>query len=148
MDSVKHLARIDSLCSGDLAAEHGGPDVVLAGPGYCVVRLATSHETRTGDRAYRAEAVQDLHALKEHFTLLLDDRWGRQQVPWGMGTLVVRVERGEVIPEPWASMTALVDELNLWQPHDTDRWVALGVADRDPGDEIHLLALVTETDPP
>ncbi|ANS63675.1 hypothetical protein SLINC_1451 [Streptomyces lincolnensis] len=61
---------------------------------------------------------------------------------------MLRIERGEEIPESWATMSALVDELNLWQPHGTDRWVALGVADRDPADEARLLALVTETDPP
>lgn len=148
MDSAKHLARIDSLCSADLAAEHGGPDVVVAGPGYCVVTLDASHGTRTGDLAHRRETVDDVHAQKDHITLLLDDRWDPQQPPWGMGTLVVRIERGEDIPEPWATMSALVDELSLWQPHGTDRWLALGVADRDPADEVRLLALVTETDPP
>ncbi|AXG52597.1 hypothetical protein SLCG_1442 [Streptomyces lincolnensis] len=148
MDSAKHLARIDSLCSADLAAEHGGPDVVVAGPGYCVVSLEISHGSRTGDQADRPDTVDDVQAWKEHITLLLDGRWGPQQLPWGLGTLVLRIERGEEIPESWATMSALVDELNLWQPHGTDRWVALGVADRDPADEARLLALVTETDPP
>ncbi|MGW0334930.1 hypothetical protein ACWD0J_24185 [Streptomyces sp. NPDC003011] len=148
MDSATYLARIDSLCTGDLAAAHGESDAFMAGPGYRIESLAASHELPTDDAARRAPVVEDFHALKEHMSLMLNARWGEQQSPWWMGTIVVRIDRGEPIPEPWATVSALVDELNLWQPPGTERWLALGVADRDLDDEVHLLAVVTDTDPP
>jgi hypothetical protein len=147
MDSAKYLARIDSLCTGDLATEHGGSDVLMEGPGYCIVTLEVSPGSWTGDPAQRVQTVEDFHALKDHISVHLDIRWGAQQ-PWWMGTLVVRIDRGEPIPEPWATISTLVDELNLWQPTGTDRWIALGVLEGDMDDEVHLLALATETDPP
>jgi hypothetical protein len=148
MDSAKYLARIDSLCTGDLAAEHGGSDVLMAGPGYCIVTLEVSPGSWTGDPAQRVRTVDDFHALKDHISVLLDTRWGARQPLWWMGTLVVRIDRGELIPEPWATISTWVDELNLWQPTGTDRWIALGVLEGAMDDEVHLLALVTETDPP
>ncbi|MEV2211873.1 hypothetical protein AB0H86_10520 [Streptomyces sp. NPDC050997] len=148
MDSAKYLARIDSLCAGDLTVQHSGSDVLMEGPGYRIVSLEATHGTWTGDAARRARTVADFHALKEHISLLLDDRWGARQPPWWMGTLVVRIDRGEAIPEPWSTASTLVDELNVWQPDGTGRWVAVGVADADLGDETHLLVLITETDPP
>jgi hypothetical protein len=148
MDSATYLATIDSLCTGDLAAEHGESDAFMAGPGYRIVSLTASHGLSTGDAWQRVEAVDDFHALKEHLSLMLNVHWGEQQPPWWMGTIVVRIDRGEVIPEPWATVSTLVDELSLWQPPGTNRWLALGVADRDLDDEVHLLALITETAPP
>ena len=64
-----------------------------------------------------------------------------------MVTLRERIARGEEIPEPWAMLSVLVDELELWQPDGRGRWVAVGVADRDESDEIRLLAVVTDVDP-
>jgi hypothetical protein len=148
MDTATYLAGIDSLCTGDLTTEHGESDAFMAGSRYRIVSLAASHGSPTGDVSERQQRVDDLHALKEHIALTLNARWGDQQPPWWMGTLVVRIDRGEEIPEPWATVSALVDELGLWQPPGTDRWLALGVADGDLDDEVHLLALVTDVDPP
>jgi hypothetical protein len=60
----------------------------------------------------------------------------------------LRLSRGEEIPEPWATLSLLTDELDVWQVAGAGRWVALGVADRDRADEIRLLAVVTEIPPP
>jgi hypothetical protein len=144
MDSAKYLARIDSLCS----AGHSESDVVMAGPGYRVASLEVSHGPVTGDAAELVQAVEDFHALKDHIAQRLDERWGAQQPRWGMQTLRIRSDRGEEIPEPWATVSAFVDELDLWQAHDGTHWIALGVADRDQSDEVQLLAVVTDIDPP
>ncbi|MEV0641490.1 hypothetical protein AB0I77_42520 [Streptomyces sp. NPDC050619] len=148
MDSGNYLARIDSLCTRDLAGEHSGSDVFMAGSGYCIVSLEVSHELRTEDASRRVRTEAELHALKEDISLMLNARWGEQHPLWWMGTIVVRIDRGEVIAEPWATVSTLVDELHLWQPEGKGRWIAIGVADRDVDDEVHLLAVVTETDPP
>ncbi|MFF4760955.1 hypothetical protein [Streptomyces sp. NPDC001292] len=149
MDIAKHLAVIDRLCARDFPAEHGRSDlVVAAGPGYFVAELETSHGLRVGEAALRARAAEDFHALKEAVARMLDVRLGQRQSPWSMLTLRVRGARGEAIPEPWAEVSLRTDELSLWGPDGTGRWVAVGVADRDRADEIQLLAIVTDTAPP
>jgi hypothetical protein len=154
MDSEKYLARLDSLCTEDLSGMvHSESAVLMAGPGYRIVPLEVSHGTLTGDASQRLDTVEDFHALKEHIARVLNDRWAEHRPPWGMGTLRVRLDRGEEIPEPWAVMSVLVDELNLWQRggvdgrEGSDRWIALGIADRDETDEISLLAVASDIAP-
>ncbi|NEB01141.1 hypothetical protein [Streptomyces sp. SID13726] len=147
MDSAKYLAAIDSLCARDLTAADGESDAYRSGPGYRIESLETSHGTRTGDVSRRMATVQDFYALKSHIAQELDDRWGRQQPLWGMGTLQVRLGRGEDIPEPWALTSVLMDDLELWQPPGSDRWIAVGVGYRDEGDEVHVLAVASDIDP-
>ncbi|GAA3836687.1 hypothetical protein GCM10022403_081580 [Streptomyces coacervatus] len=132
MDSDKHLATIDALCTADLSAEYSGSDLFLAGPGYRIVRLVD---------------MDDLHVLREWISQVLNARWGEQHDPWGMPTLRVRSDRGEDIPEPWLAASIHMEQLNLWQPPGTERWIALGIADRDETDEAHLLAVASDIDP-
>jgi len=147
MDSAKYLAAIDSLCARDLTAVDGEPDAYRSGPGYRIESLEVSHGTRTGDAVRRMAAVEDFYALKSSIAQQLDDRWGRQQPTWGMGTLKLRVERGEEIPEPWVTTSIVTDDLDLWQPPGSDRWIALGVGYRDESDEVHVLAVASDIDP-
>ncbi|MFC8515301.1 hypothetical protein [Streptomyces sp. NPDC057257] len=137
MDSDKHLAKLDALCSADLTAEYTESDLYLAGPGYRIVRLVVT----------QAETVDDLHAYGLYISQALNARWGEQHDPWGMLTLRVRDERGEDIPEPWLATSRLMDQLYLWQPPGTDRWIALGVADRPPAEGPHLLAVAADIAP-
>ncbi|MGW3730478.1 hypothetical protein [Streptomyces sp. F001] len=65
-----------------------------------------------------------------------------------MLTLRVRGERGEEIPEPWATVSVLMDGVYVWEARGTGRRVAVGVADRDESDSARLLAVGTATDPP
>ncbi|MEV6591440.1 hypothetical protein [Streptomyces acidicola] len=148
MDIERYLAAIDELCSRPFPAEHGRSDVGLAGPGYFIAELATSHGARTADAVERTGTAEDFHDVKEAISEQLNSRWGRQQPPWGMLTLRVRIDRGEAIPEPWNTSSHVVDELNVWQADGSGRWVAVGVADREQDDEIRLLAIVTETAQP
>ena len=148
MDSAKYLAKLDSLCTEDLSEARGGSDLFMAGPGYRIVSLAVSHGLPTGDASQRVETADDVQALKDDLAQQMNGRWGEQQPSWGMVTIRVRLERGEEIPEPWATMSILVDELDLWQPLGTGRWIALGVADKDDADEVHVLAVASDTDPP
>ncbi|MFD3618140.1 hypothetical protein ACFWWT_23435 [Streptomyces sp. NPDC058676] len=148
MDSAKYVAKLDSLCTEDLSEARGGSDLFMAGPGYRIVSLAVSHGLRTSDASLRVETAEDVQALKDRLAQEMHHRWGEQRPTWGMVTLRVRAERGEEIPEPWATMSILVEELDLWQPVGTERWIALGVADKDDADEVHVLAVASDTDPP
>ncbi|MET7737176.1 hypothetical protein ABZT02_38500 [Streptomyces sp. NPDC005402] len=147
MDSAKYLAAIDSLCARDLTAADGESDAYRSGPGYRIESLEVSHGTRTGDATLRMAAVADFYALKSSIARQLDDRWGRKQPLWGMGTLKLRCERGEEIPEPWNTTSIVTDDLDLWQPPGSDRWIALGVGYRDETDEVHVLAVASDIDP-
>lgn len=147
MDSAKYLAAIDSLCVRDLSAADGESGAYRSGPGYRIESLEASHGLRDGDPAPRMAAVGDFYALKSGIAQALDDRWGRQQLPWGMITLKTRLDRGEEIPEPWLTTSIVADDLDLWQPPGSDRWIALGVGYRDETDEVHVLAVVSDIDP-
>ncbi|OIJ93682.1 hypothetical protein BIV25_23410 [Streptomyces sp. MUSC 14] len=136
MDIAKCLSAVESLCTGEF------PEA-----GHRTVELATSHGTRADDALNRELTAADFHACREALAQRLHDRWGRQH-PCGQQTVRLRVARGEEIPEPWATLSLLTDELDVWQPTGTGRWLALGVADRDDTDEIRLLAAVTATPPP
>jgi hypothetical protein len=147
MDIAIHLAVIDRLCGREFPAEQGRCESGTAGPGYATVVLATSHGVRVGHASVRERTAADFQAYREAVAERLHDRWGRQP-PWGQLTVRLRLSRGEEIPEPWATLSLLTDELDVWQVVGADRWVAVGVADRDRADEIRLLAAVTEIPPP
>ncbi|WP_330236940.1 hypothetical protein [Streptomyces sp. NBC_00566] len=128
MDVVaRHLAAIDRLRARDLPA---------GGAGHHTVELQTGLPGTASD---------DFHALREAVAQCLGARWG-EAPPWGQLTLRLRLARGERIPEPWASLCLRTDELDVWQAGGV--WLAIGVADRDEADEIHLLATVTRKAPP
>lgn len=148
MDIERYLAAIDELCSRPFPAEHGMSDVGIAGPGYLIAELATSHGLSTADAVERVRTAEDFHDVKEIISEHLNGRWGRQQVPWSLLTIRVRIDRGEEIPEPYLTVSHDVDELNVWEVDGTGRWFALGVADRQQDEEIRLLGTVTETPQP
>ncbi|MFI5965733.1 hypothetical protein ACIA8J_26650 [Streptomyces asoensis] len=144
------------------------------GPGHRTAALVTSHGLRTADAAVRLAEVERFHERREELAASLTRRWGAPS-HWGLQTVRLRTATEE-IPEPWAGLSLRADDVYLWrtdrapQPADpgppadpgtradrapgTDpvgeygRWVALGVADRDPCDEVRLLLVVTDTDPP
>jgi hypothetical protein len=41
----------------------------------------------------------------------------------------------------------VADDLDLWQPPGSDRWIALAVGYRDDTDEVHVLAVASDIDP-
>jgi hypothetical protein len=147
MDIATHLAVIDRLCAQEFLAEPCRSESGTAGPGYATVPLETSHGMRVGHAWVRERTVTDFQAYREAIAERLHDRWGRQP-PLGQLTVRLRLSRGEEIPEPWATLSLLTDELDVWQVAGAGRWVAVGVADRDRADEIRLLAVVTEIPPP
>ncbi|WP_307162047.1 hypothetical protein [Streptomyces rishiriensis] len=108
--------------------------------------LATSHGLAVADAAVRLAEVERFHEEKEHLAGKLTVRWGD---PYHVGLETVRLRTAaEEIPEPWAELSLLVGDVYLWRAPEHGRWVALGVADLDPYDEIRLLLVVTDTDPP
>lgn len=142
----QHMATIDRLCAREFPAQRGGSDMGYGGPGFHVTALAESVGLAMGDGAERERTAEDLDAWKEALAQRLSRRWGQAR-RCGLLTVGVRRARGEDIPEPWALLSDLVDELYLWQADDTGRWVALALAERDGTDEIRLLAAVTDRDP-
>ncbi|MER6346451.1 hypothetical protein ACWC10_30800 [Streptomyces sp. NPDC001595] len=152
MDIARCLDTIDRLCLRPFPAEHGWTDVGRAGPGYFMAELRARGAGDTGEgeereAAARESTAEDVGAHREAVAERLHRRWGPVP-PWGMLTLRERGLRGEEIPEPWASLSHLTDQVYVWQADRTGRWVALGLADRDPSDAIRLLAVITDTDPP
>ncbi|MBV1944952.1 hypothetical protein [Streptomyces sp. BV129] len=128
MDVVaRHLAAIDRLRARDLPP---------GGAGHHTVELETGRPGTASD---------DFHAVREAMAQRLGARWG-EAPPWGQLTLRLRLSRGERIPEPWATLCLRTDELDVWRTEEV--WLAVGVADRDEADAIHLLATVTRTPPP
>ncbi|MET9442167.1 hypothetical protein [Streptomyces sp. NPDC006610] len=138
MNIVRCLDTIDRLCSRPFPAEHGWSDVGRGGPGYFITELGPDAADLTAD---------DVEACREAMAERLNERWGGAP-SWATLTLRVRGERGDDIPEPWATLGAQVDEAYLWQAAGTGRWVAVGVVARAGTEAGSLLAVVTETDPP
>ncbi|MFJ8111431.1 hypothetical protein [Streptomyces sp. NPDC096132] len=119
---------------------------LLAGPGDRTAALATSHGLRAADAAVRVAEAERFHEDKEDMVGKLTRRWGE---PEHIGLQTVRLRTAsEEIPEPWAELSLRVGSVYLWKVAEHGRWVALGVADQDPDDEMELLLVVTETDPP
>ncbi|MDR6979485.1 hypothetical protein J2X68_006221 [Streptomyces sp. 3330] len=116
------------------------------GPGHGTTALVTSYGLAVADAAVRRAEGERFFEEKEHLAGKLTVRWG---APYRVGLQTVRLRTGaEEIPEPWAELSLRVGEMCLWRAEEHGRWVALGVADLDPYDEIQLLLVVTETDPP
>lgn len=128
MDIAKDLALIDALCARDFPAEHSGYHVAWLGPG----------DWPDASDCYAYEA-----AVGERLT----HRWGEPS-RWGTVTLQERVARGEVIPEPWATLADLALDLRTWDIPGGDRSVTLAVADRNAEDQPQLGVFVTDIDPP
>ncbi|MBQ1088717.1 hypothetical protein [Streptomyces sp. B93] len=141
MNIARCLETIDRLCSRPFPEEHGWSDVGRGGPGYFVAELGS------GAGECGEHTADDVDAYREGIAQRLDDRWGAGP-PWGMLTLRVRGERGEEIPEPWATVSVLADQVRLWRAVGTDRWVALGVTGEDGTHAARLFAVVTDMAPP
>ncbi|MFE6281462.1 hypothetical protein [Streptomyces sp. NPDC057877] len=143
MNIARCLETIDRLCSLPFPEEHGWSDVGRGGPGYFVAELGSG----TGECGEHTADADDVEAWREAIAQRLDARWGAAP-PWGTLTLRVRGGRGEEIPEPWATVGVLADQVHLWQATGTDRWIAVGVSDEDDTDAPRLFAVVTDIDPP
>ncbi|MFI7502785.1 hypothetical protein ACIBVL_30800 [Streptomyces sp. NPDC049687] len=121
-------------------------DSYLAGTGHRTAALATSHGLVAADAAVRLAETERFHEEKEDLAGRLTERWGQ---PYHLGLQTVRLRTAaEEIPEPWAELSLRVGDVYLWRAEEHARWVVLGVADLDPSDEIQLLLVVTDTDPP
>ncbi|MGW0613905.1 hypothetical protein [Streptomyces sp. NPDC002788] len=143
MNIAQHIALIDELCYRPFPAEHGPSDVGVSGPGHHIAVLAAAGED---DPALRAVTIDQFEKERDAVYELLASRWG-DTAPYNLQTLTLRTEREE-IPRPWAELSERAGVAHLWEVEGTGRWVAVAVADRDESDEVRLLALVTETDPP
>ncbi|GGL87613.1 hypothetical protein GCM10010129_34310 [Streptomyces fumigatiscleroticus] len=146
MNIARHLALIDELCFRPFPAEHGPSDTGRAEGGHHLAVLQSSHGLREGDPAQRAVTVDQYAEERDALYERLAARWG-ETAPWNLQTVLLRSAEEE-IPEPWATLSVRARVAHLWEAEGTGRWVAVAVADRDGTDEVQLLAVVTETDPP
>jgi hypothetical protein len=149
MTSEEFVAAIVVLCSRDLPAEQGTTDVVgMGGPGYFMAESAGGDGPCAGDGSQRAETAEQFMEERDDIARLLTLLWGVGEY---LGTQTIRLRPAmydEVIPEPWLSFSQRVDDMYLWEVKEHRRWVAVGIADRDEADEVKLLAVVTDIDPP
>ncbi|MGI5424376.1 hypothetical protein [Streptomyces sp. CA-179760] len=143
MNIARHIALVDELCYRPFPAEHGPSDVGTSGPGYHVAVLESGPY---GDPATRAVTVDQFEKDRDAVYELLASRWGDTPA-YNLQTVLLRTEHEE-IPRPWADLGACAGVAYLWEVEGSGRWVAVAVADRDGAQEAHLLALVTEADPP
>ncbi|MGY6019274.1 hypothetical protein [Streptomyces spinosirectus] len=136
MSIAQHLALIDELCSRPFPAGHR----------HHLAELESSHGLRGGDGAERAVTADQFRKYRDAVHDQLVPRWG-ERLPYNLQTVLLRTEE-EQIPEPWAALSARADVAYVFEAVGTGRWVAVAVADRDRADEIQLVAVVTEVDPP
>ncbi|MDQ1043653.1 hypothetical protein [Streptomyces sp. V4I2] len=146
MNIARHIALIDELCFRPFPAERGSSDVGVEGPGYHVAVLERSQGAADSECGVRATTVEQYEKDRDALYELLAPRWGHT-APMSLQTTLLRTEREE-IPEPWALLSADARLAYVWEAEGTGRWAAVAVADLNPSDEVRLLAVVTEIDPP
>ncbi|WP_329535161.1 hypothetical protein OG568_41010 [Streptomyces sp. NBC_01450] len=147
MDITHWLATIDLLCARDFPAEHGRTDVGTGGPGYHIAELQTSGDFWEDDGTDREETEAQYECDRDGLGERLTGRWGAPDVI-SLKSTFERAQDGEDIPEPWASLSSHVPNVQLWRPPETARWIALGVSQWDKELPFQLLATVTEIAPP
>ncbi|MCX4452523.1 hypothetical protein OG585_07135 [Streptomyces sp. NBC_01340] len=147
MDITHWLATIDLLCARDFPAEHGRTDVGTGGPGYHIAELQTSGDFWEDDGTEREETEAQYECDRDGLGERLTERWGAPDVI-SLESTFERAQDDEDIPEPWASLSSHVPNVQLWRPPKTGRWMALGVSQWDKELPFQLLATVTEIAPP
>ncbi|MER8045532.1 hypothetical protein [Streptomyces sp. NPDC094032] len=101
-------------------------------------------ELATGDAPADATDAEQAEAERAALAGLLTARWGPPD-RFALGTLLLRADRGERLPQPWDLLSASVPDVELWRVER--RWIALGLLGAA-GDAYRLLVCVTEVDPP
>ncbi|MCK8678554.1 MULTISPECIES: hypothetical protein [Streptomyces] len=138
MTTARHLATIDRLralpfprAPGPAAVGEGG------GPGYHLAELRTTEERYAAEEQYAAE--------RDALAVLLGARWGAPQA-FSLWSLLARAAEQEEIPEPWATLSRRVPDVDLWRADD--RWIAIGVCRWYEDQPCRLVVAVTTVDPP
>ncbi|PRH76184.1 hypothetical protein C6N75_27035, partial [Streptomyces solincola] len=109
------------------------------GPGYHLAEL------RTEERVVPDEEQEQCAAERDAVAVVLGLRWGPPQT-FSLWSLTARAADGEEVPEPWATLSRRVDDIDLWRRDG--RWVAIGVTRAQGDDPRRLLVAVTAVDPP
>ena len=148
MTIAQCVATIDLLCSLGFPEERGGSDVGVRVPGFHIAELVSSNGLVEGNGSQRAETAEQFEAYKDGISQLLIRRWGTPY-PMGLdGVLLRSPDPEERIPEGWARLSEQAGIVDVWQADGTGRWVAVGVSRSNEEQELQLVVLVTETDPP
>ncbi|MFG1668413.1 hypothetical protein [Streptomyces sp. Y7] len=142
MNIARHIALIDELCSRPFVAERSPREGGESGPGYHLAVLESGH----GDCGTRESTVEQFEKDRDALHEPLAARWGEEPA-WNGQTTLLRTAQ-EQIPEPWALLSKRARVAYVWEAVGTGRWVAVAVADRDEADDVELIAVVTEVDPP
>ncbi|GAA2812632.1 hypothetical protein [Streptomyces showdoensis] len=101
-------------------------------------------ELAIGDTPGGAVDAEGADAERTALAGLLAARWGPPD-RLGLGSLLLRAERGERMAEPWGLLSTSVPDVELWRAEG--RWIALGLVGAAE-DAYRLLVCVTEVDPP
>ncbi|MFJ3234179.1 hypothetical protein [Streptomyces sp. NPDC086787] len=147
MDIAKCLALIDLLCAREFPARHGRTEHGESGPGYHIAALGTSGGFEEGDGAEREETEAQYEADRDGLGERLTQRWGPPQ-EFSLYSVLERSLDGAEAARPWSVLSGHVPDVQLWQPSESERWVALGISRWDKELPCRLLAVVTDVDPP
>ncbi|MFD4974518.1 hypothetical protein [Streptomyces sp. NPDC058424] len=147
MDIAKALAVIDRLRRGEYPAQRTRTDLGTAGPGYRIAELETSDDFWEDDGSRREAAAEQYELDRDGLGERLTGRWGPPQV-FSLYSVLERTLSGEDVPEPWASLSGNVPDVQLWRAQETGPWIALAVSHWDEELPFQLLAVVTDVDPP
>ncbi|MFB7460449.1 hypothetical protein [Streptomyces sp. NPDC056188] len=147
MDIAKALAVIDRLRRGEYPAHRTRTYLGTAGPGYRMAELETSDDFWEDDDGRRDAAAEQFELDRDGLGERLTGRWGTPQV-FSLYSVLERTLAGEDVPEPWASLSGHVPDVQLWRARESGPWIALGVSQWDQELPFQLLAVVTDVDPP
>ncbi|MBA2946908.1 hypothetical protein [Streptomyces himalayensis] len=146
MSTAQHLDTVLLLCSREFPAEHGRWHGGFCGPGYHIAELVVVDGFRGGGCSQLLEAREQYEAECVALSERLSHRWG-PPVPVSLYSVLHRaMADGEDIPEPWHMLSTRVQDVQVWR--SDERWVVLGGSPWGEESPFHLLAAVTEVDPP
>lgn len=144
MSTVDHAAAVERLSARAFPPRDGRDGAVVSGPHHHWAQLAADR-CATGAAGRWDELTDQYEAERDALVGVLTDRWGAAQ-PVGLWSLLERARRGEDIPEPWHTLSLTEPCADLWRR--AGRWTAVAVLRWRAEQEVQLVAVVTETDPP
>jgi hypothetical protein len=147
MTTAQYVATIDRLRARASPSRRGWSDAGPGGPGYRLAVLIAWDGLLGGEDALAPEAQAEDQFAAEYEALVgvLDARWGEAQA-LSLWSILTRRMEGEEIPEPWDELCATMSSLHLWRADH--RWIVIGAVRESQEQELRLVVVVTDVDPP
>jgi hypothetical protein len=144
MSTADHAAAVERLSCRAFPPRDGRDGTVVSGPCHHWAQL--SADRCAGGAGERWDELTDQYEAERGALVdRLAGQWGAPE-PLSLWSLLERARRGEEIPEPWHSLSLTEPCVDLWRVGG--RWAAVAVLRWRAEQEVHLVAVVTETDPP